>query len=138
MAVAGRLVALAFAVVLVASHVAVVNAQPRASNRRAGPDSDKTSKALGRDTDPARLPPGSEEKVLPEGQQAGADALGRREDAFDASLDLVDDEVRGNQPVELVKMRSAATSVPSGTRSCSSPETNMHVHTPIEATQSSN
>jgi hypothetical protein len=89
MATAAHMLALAITVVLVTSHV--VDAQPRAVSRRAGP-TNGNNKALGRDPDPARLPPGRDQKVLPAGQTG---ALGsRRADAFDASYNLVEDEVR--------------------------------------------
>lgn len=76
------------AVMLVTRHVA--DAQPTGRTRRAGPNSGNSKNLVGRDPDPARMPPG-EDKALPAGQ---AGALGRRADAFDASFKLVDDEVR--------------------------------------------
>lgn len=75
------------AVVLVTRHVA--DAQPTGRTRRAGPNSGNSKNLVGRDPDPARMPPG-EDKALPAGQ---AGALGRRADAFDASFKLVDDEL---------------------------------------------
>jgi hypothetical protein len=85
-----HVVALVVTVVLVTSHVAFVDAQPRARSRRAGASSGNNGKAVGRDPDPARLPPGRDAKVLPEGQ---AGALSKREDPFDDSFDLVEDKV---------------------------------------------
>uniref|UniRef100_A0A383VUP8 Uncharacterized protein n=1 Tax=Tetradesmus obliquus TaxID=3088 RepID=A0A383VUP8_TETOB len=65
-------------------------AQPIGDTRRAGLRSSRNGKSYNRDPDPAKLPPGREQKTLPAGQTG---ALSRRADAFDSSFQLVEDEL---------------------------------------------
>jgi hypothetical protein len=88
MARAAWVMALVVTAVLLTRHVADV--QPTARRFRAGASNSDKDKPAGRDPDPARMPPGKEEKALPQGQTG---VLSNRADPFDAAFNLVEDEV---------------------------------------------
>jgi hypothetical protein len=80
------LVILLATVLLVTVHP--IECQP--NTRRGRVSISNNGNAFGKDLDPAKLPPGQEQKALPEGQ-TGARST-RAADPFDEAYQLVDDE----------------------------------------------